>query len=604
MASATLGSGQHSLPTELVLLIVESLAHDNKTLCALAQTCRALQYIAEEQIYKTIRVSTVRDLRDIIYAFSRRRDRASSVHKLVLHYQYQAAELDSTLESRSVFNECVVRMTNLRQWYIESPYDNSGNWDKGDGPEQWVRGDMEEFRGALELACTEGPAEAERIQAERRLGNMVDRTVGLALLERLTIHSHGIQSDFWPLDDFHCLFRHPNLRFLHISCVDFTLAEGIPSLQSSTVKTPLDTLIFDECEISPECLRDILRMPAKLTSLELGENVFNTYHSRTSNPRLTRNARATIEALGGVAHSLETLVHLDPSSTLIMGSHKENRMSLSGEGMRHFHALKYIQCDPSSFLHQAVIKNHELAPPNLHTLRLITLCNGIDNFYERLPDVEPYLALPSLARLELVQSDHPRHELNGPASLFDAELIQRLHAFAFKLHRAGIATSMFVEMHMKGLIPPFLYGEKKPSAACIYDSSEVGFAQEPSDDETAADRMQLPETDQLSAQALSNIKIEMRSVVARLRGPYEREPRRMTYAAYMAEHFDDEEYDDEEYDDDEMDFEMEYDDEMDEAELNAMFGEPGIEVYMEVPEGWESETESVLELMALENALA
>jgi hypothetical protein len=55
---------------------------------------------------------------------------------------------------------------------------------------------MERFRAAVELACTEGPLEAQRIQAEQRLGNAVDRTVGLALLERLTIHSHGVETDF------------------------------------------------------------------------------------------------------------------------------------------------------------------------------------------------------------------------------------------------------------------------------------------------------------------------------------------------------------------------------------------------------------------------
>jgi hypothetical protein len=73
--------------------------------------------------------------------------------------------------------------------------------------------------------------------AEQRLGNAVDRTVGLALLERLTVHLHGVETDFWDLASFHCLFRYLTLRYIYISCV--FLIEDILVLAAHTSKTPL-----------------------------------------------------------------------------------------------------------------------------------------------------------------------------------------------------------------------------------------------------------------------------------------------------------------------------------------------------------------------------
>jgi hypothetical protein len=474
MASGILGSAQNSLPTELVLLVVDHLAGDNKTLCTLARTCRALQHLAEEQIYKTIELFTVRDLHDIIEAFTYRHQRARAVQTLKLQYHYNVKDLDENTNTRGMFNECVAHMVNLREWHIESPYDNCHWDDEGDGPHQWVEGDMERFRAALESACIEGPVEAQHIQAERRLGNAIDRTVGLALLESLTIHSHGIESDFWDLDGFHCLFRHPTLRHLHVSCVSFT--EDFPMLRSHASKTPLTTLIFDECEISPASLDAILHTPARLKHLTLGENVWNTRRSKRIKPRLTRNASASLQALSAVAHSLESLTHWDPSWKLDHDSHKARRMSPSGNGMREFHALKYMQCETTSFLHQAVIMNHEVAPPNLKTLRLCRHWNVPFDFFDQPPDVETYLALPSLSTLELMQSSHCLLYLSLPEYICEAERLRNRHAYAYKLFKAGINLEVLVEMHEDGgLIPPFLYGEPTPITHCLYDAQDVGF---------------------------------------------------------------------------------------------------------------------------------
>jgi hypothetical protein len=404
MASALLSTASLSLPNELALIVIDYLEDDNKTLCSLARTCRGLQHLAEERLYKTIALLSVKHLQAIIEAFTYRHARVRAVQTLKILYQYHSDDLDGSDETRTTFNERVAHMVNLREWHIESPYDNSSRWEVAGG-EHWVKHDMQRFRDALETACVEGPKEADLIAAERRLGKDLERTVGLALLENLTIHSHGVAVDFWKLDGFHCLFRHPTLRHLHISCVAFPDKE-IPELASHINKTPLNSLIFDECELEPKSLLSILRTPAKLKTLTLGENVFNLNRSRRIKPALTKNASASLEALSAVAHSLESLTHLDPSWRSDPSPHNSRSIRLPGEGMRNFHSLKYVECDTSSFLHQAIILNRDLAPPSLERLRLRRHWEVDADFWEQPPDLDHYAALPSLTTLELLQSSY------------------------------------------------------------------------------------------------------------------------------------------------------------------------------------------------------
>jgi hypothetical protein len=627
MASAILASVQNSLPTELVILIVDHLSEDNQALCTLARTSRALQHLAEEQIYETIELFTVKDLHNIVQAFTYRHERVRAVHTLKLQYQYHEKDLGDNFDIRKTFNECIAHMVNLREWHIESPYDNC-HWDEGLGPQQWVEGDMERFRTALEYACTEGPVEAGLIETERQLGKVFDRTVGLALLESLTIHSHGIDSDFWDLGGYHCLFRHPTMRHLHISCVSFT--EIIPKLRMyKGKKTPLTALEFNECELSPEALTDILSMPARLKHLTLGENVWNTRRSKKIKPRLTQNAHASLEALNAVAHSLESLKHWDPSWKLDLDSHKPRRINPTANGMRNFHALKYLQCETTSFLHQAIIMNHEVAPPNLETLRLCRHWNEPVDFFEHPPNVETYLALPSLSNLELMQSSWCWLEMSMADYVCDEERLRNRHSYAYTLHKSGINLKVLIEMHRDGsLIPPFLHGEPTPITDCVYDAQQVGFVHQidtnesscidkaakpagPSDasgilDGTAALKehqnniaarqasRQQPEreTDQLDESEITYIKHQVQQVLLKLKKRFigERRLRRAeSILEFVDENGDDDDDDlemememDEDWDEDDVDFEMDGDD------ANVIFHEHNGELYIEV---YESETD-------------
>lgn len=223
---------------------------------------------------------------------------------LRLQYHYHVKELSDNMDVRRTFNECVAHIVNLREWHIESLYNNSGHWNDDMGSTDWVNGNIERFRVALDYSCAEGPSEAQRIQEEQRLGKAVRRTAGLALLESLTVHSHRVETDFWDLGNFDCLFRHPSLRYLHVSCV--SLMEDIPGLADHMRKTPLTTLVFDEFELGPETQRAILHTPAKLKHLTLSENIWNSRRTGRARVSLNKSPVATLDALSDLSLSSGT----------------------------------------------------------------------------------------------------------------------------------------------------------------------------------------------------------------------------------------------------------------------------------------------------------
>lgn len=547
MAATLLGSIDHRLPNELTLAVVQQLANDRRTLCTLAQTCRGFQQLAEEHIYKTIKLRSVQDLQRIISAFIARHDRVRAVQTLKILYRWNE-HLDVSLKRRQAFNECVAGMVNLREWHIESPYDNF-KWEKGG--HEWVEGDMERFRQALEKACVEGAQEKQRFAQDRSVSRSLQRTVGLAQLESLTIHSHGAHADFWTLDGFHCLFRHPSLRYLHVSCVTFP--DTLEVLEPHQRTTPLTTLIFDECNVEPRSLQHILSTPEKLKHLTIGENVFNINRSVQCSPKLSPNPVAALEALAPVAHSLETLTHLDSKWRLNPDKHLILRKRAPGEGMRGFHSLKTMECDTDSFLHEAIVMNHDLCPPNLDTLIVRRHWYVAENFFDYLPDIEIYTALPSLNTLELRQSAASLNSLATEDYICEPDRLRNRHAYGYKLFKSDINFKVSIEMGRgSSLIPPYLHGEPVPEVRCIYDASRVGFRRhinnEPenaSNPGSASDVLSgpdahpetapnatsltefsspsnLPETDQLGDADVQQITGETRRALAKMKDRFER----------------------------------------------------------------------------------
>lgn len=292
----------------------------------------------------------------------------------------------------------------------------------------------------------------------------------------MILHSHGANTDFWDLEGFHCLFRHPNLRYLHISCI--IIPQDIPELEPYEKTTPLTTLIFDECELTPKGIGHILRTPKALKHLTLGENVYNIRRSQGIAPNLSTAPAASLEALKAVAHSLESLTHFDPYWRLFGDASKYR--PVRGDGMRDFHQLRFVDIPLCSFLHQFILSPVQ-APPNLKTLRLHHAreyggnASAITSFFEQLPPLEPYTNQPSLRTIEFAQSADIFPDDNI-VDIYEDDRICDRHAYAYKLHKRGIAMKVYLEASMRhGLIPPYLHGEATPELVCVYDSKKVGF---------------------------------------------------------------------------------------------------------------------------------
>ncbi|KAF2468005.1 uncharacterized protein BDR25DRAFT_316598 [Lindgomyces ingoldianus] len=489
-----------ALPTEIVIDIVAHLSDDRNALCNLARTCRFLQPLSEEHMYKSVELFSTNVIPSLLLAFAHRPARVEAVQSLKILYRYKH-DLGITLSDRKALNAYVIKMKGLKDWHVESPYDNF-KW--GDVGHEWVDHDMEHFRKALENSCLHS-------------GQPLCADVGLARLEKFVLHSHGPHSDFWNLGGFHCLFRHPSLRYLHVSCVNLDC--GLSELENYQGTTPLTTLIFDECDIWFDSLMGIMRTPKSLKSLTLGENVHNK-RDRLPSPKLSAQPEVTLEALAPVAHSLETLVHFHPSWSTNFDPENSRMIKLHGDGMRKFHALKYLECDPCSFFFRGVLLNPTLAPPNLDTFRMRRPRTGVEgNFFDQLPDINPYLRLPSLKTFELVQ---PSDDMISPWAISnyvcECERVRERHAHGFKLHQHGIQMKMYIEIILKkGLIPPYLHGEAVPRPLCLYDSEKVGFCRVV--DDRGEDEWELDQYGPMNMIHCNQAESSLESVTERDHGP-------------------------------------------------------------------------------------
>lgn len=135
------------LPIELIIAVISHLSDDRATLCSFARTCRLVQPLCEDQIYRDVELQDTAKLEAICSAFARRPSRVEAVHTLKMVYKHHE-HLDDTIDDREVLNNAIKYMKTLQEWHIESPFDNF-LWEQAGGRE-WVERDMEVFRQALE----------------------------------------------------------------------------------------------------------------------------------------------------------------------------------------------------------------------------------------------------------------------------------------------------------------------------------------------------------------------------------------------------------------------------------------------------------------------
>lgn len=154
MANPSPGNLQRSilsaLPAEIIVHIIGYVAADPPTLCSLACTCSLFQVECEKHIYKNIDLF-VDDHVDILFSVvSRRPARLTYVEVLLMYGVQPERDIDPDLPFRRGFNSYISLMTSLKEWYIESPFDNF-KWGT-DSAREWVEKDMDQFQKALAAA--------------------------------------------------------------------------------------------------------------------------------------------------------------------------------------------------------------------------------------------------------------------------------------------------------------------------------------------------------------------------------------------------------------------------------------------------------------------
>ena len=129
-----------SLPNELIDAIVESI-DDRSTLVALAQTCKTLQPLAEDQLFKRIYVRNGRCVQRLIESMAKRPKRYRAIESLEATppcYDWRGIEMMPSV---------VGKMEKLRSLKVESPLINTshlGGW--------WSKQTVAEYMKLFEIA--------------------------------------------------------------------------------------------------------------------------------------------------------------------------------------------------------------------------------------------------------------------------------------------------------------------------------------------------------------------------------------------------------------------------------------------------------------------
>jgi hypothetical protein len=319
----------------------------------------------------------------------------------------------------------------------------------------------------------------------------------------VTLHSHGVNNRFYNVREVLPVFLSPTLRHLHLSCVDLSYAtETFAALgsEAQVAHTPLETLILQRCQVSSSHLDDfhvILSRPRALRSLTvLLDTDFGQSGTESGTQLASHRAQAAaiVRAIQQHSDSLQYLRYAHrPTHRPARGSPQHLKANLVfatstldqfSLGLSTFHRLHTLHVDYRSNLTDLLFVKG-LAPPNLRSLGLTGLMFEYELCWAYLPDLVSAIAsvtpfahlrlhtrpdgrdLADVSRMFTTTSRHyPYHNI---PQLRDAllSLVDTLHAGK----SMKLVSSRF-ERQRSGFHPPFLYGERLPDEAVIFDSEK------------------------------------------------------------------------------------------------------------------------------------
>lgn len=296
------------------------------------------------------------------------------------------------------------------------------------------------------------------------------------------------------------LFHHPTLRHLHIACFDILPTDLYLSPPNISYSTALQSLELEECNIDAYALKDILTIPKALERLTIGERIYRFQQSPIL--PLCQQPNSFLQALKRQAHSLKYLKHTGIGTT----QWRINRVDISNRAdILALENVEELDIRIDSILQWYIgVPRHAAEPPiaprSLKILRIhdvhhafLDTCPRLfhrDTSYWLLPNNETKLTL-----LNLVLASKQTSQETILADLWDdlpnEERRTRVYEFGRRLKEGGGTRVLIEAVKTDGYIPPFMFGEIRPTQIVAYDSDHpVLFGNQR--DEDVVERAKLP----------------------------------------------------------------------------------------------------------------
>jgi hypothetical protein len=264
-------------------------------------------------------------------------------------------------------------------------------------------------------------------------------------------------------------------------------------LEDKTSKTPLESLVFEECNISSEALKLILSQMKALKRLTLGERLHH-FHTPTSG-YLPESSDGLAQALALQAPSLEFLKQTQQMSRVLLhwnslGAPERRHVFCLPADLPTFPNLTELDIPYGSPLQSLASRASKLRKVRIHNVHEHLSVLALEAITRELNLLNP----TSIKHLELIlmeartDRDHTEEQwldyLVSPSStkciLVYSQKRELIWDFGQKLRKNDIRLTVNW-VRSAGYIPPYMHGEILPTEFTIYDSNSPNiFGHEPS----------------------------------------------------------------------------------------------------------------------------
>lgn len=263
--------------------------------------------------------------------------------------------------------------------------------------------------------------------------------------------AHGIGTRLQVMTSILPIFYSPTLTSIHISCLHVAGTLNVPE----GCKTPLKTLVLEECSIEPSTLHDLLSLPRNLASLSIRE--------AATGASANEDILLTLRALRQQKHSLCFLQH----SVTHRGSKTQQTQILAlqedGHGFSDFPFLTTLELSRHSLLTSLMVIPH-LVPPVLISYALTDVNFDHDKQWERM------LSKLHISGLTVDIHRTPEYEDNIPLPFVPFHFYKIVKIARMLKEKSMELRLTAFQIHSS--VPPYLFREQAPTLNVHFESSE------------------------------------------------------------------------------------------------------------------------------------